>query len=268
VPLLQLNVTAGRHVIAVTAVDVAGNADGSAAVVDVIVDVTAPRPPRFTLLHERGCFVLPLSSVYVCNSSAAVAFDAGCNETSSSDTAPCLVQWRVDTVSVSGGGSACAGVVDGGNDTAGGSWTLAGDGGSPVQPPLSRDGQYRVWWRAVDGAGNEGGAYSMVVWLDTTPPSKEPTFVAKPDAVSFLTSVRLEVKTSGDTSPGRLSFVYELTRGAVVEPLATAPLPEPTNDDAVQVVVGGLQGDQSYSIRVWTQASQRQGCRVRVVRGV
>jgi hypothetical protein len=38
-----------------------------------------------------------------------------------------------------------------------------------------------------------------------------------------------------------------------VEPLVTAPLPAPTNDDAVQVLVGDLVGDESYSLKVWTQ---------------
>jgi hypothetical protein len=246
-----LNLTTGRHVVAVTAVDVAGNVDGSPAVVSVVVDVTAPPPPRFQLLDERGCFVLPLSPVYVCNSSDAVAFEAACNEADHNDTAPCHVEWRLDAVSVSSGGGAC-GVGDGDDSvSSGSSWTRAVS--SVVAPKPSRDGQYRVWWRASDAAGNAGTADSMLLWLDTTSPLKEPSFVVKPDAVSFLTTARFEVQVVGDTSPGRLSFVYELTRGAVVEPLATAPLPEPTNDDGVQLLVGGLVGDESYSVKVWTQ---------------
>ncbi len=250
---LQLvGLAAGRHDVAATAVDVAGNVDGSAsaATVTVVVHVTAPPPPRFELLYERGCFVLPRSPVYVCNSSDALAFEAACSEAGSSDTAPCFVEWRVDAVSVSGSsGGGC--VVVGANATSGGSWTRAV--GPLVQPRPTLDGQYRVWWRAVDGAGNAGAADSMLVWLDTTPPSKEPTFVVTPGLTSFSVTARFEVKVEGDTSPGRLSFVYELTRGAVVEPLATAPLPEPTNDDSVQLLVGGLVGDESYSLRVWTQ---------------
>jgi hypothetical protein len=61
----------------------------------------------------------------------------------------------------------------------------------------------------------------------------------------------------GDASPGRLSFGCELTRGVDVDSLATAPLPEPTNDDAVQLLVGGLVGEVSYVIRVWTQDQAR-----------
>jgi hypothetical protein len=246
---LQLSLSGGRHTIAVTAVDLAGNADSSAAIVSVVVDMTAPPAPRFTLLHERGCFVLPRSLVYVCNSSDALAFEAACSEAGSSDTAPCFVEWRVDTMSLSGSGGGCVNV--GANATSGGSWTRAvGPLVQPRQAPL--DGEYRVWWRAADSAGNAGAADSVLVWLDTTPPSS-PSFVSKPDTVSFLTTARFEVKTDGDTSPGRLSFVYELTRGAVVQPLATAPLPEPTNDDAVQLLVGGLASDESFSLRVWTQ---------------
>jgi hypothetical protein len=246
---LQLDLTAGRHVIAGTSIDAAGNVDGSAAVVSIVVDVTSPPPPHFRLLHERGCFVLPRSPVHVCNSSAAVAFDAACNEAENNDvqTAPCYVEWRIDTVSVSGGG--CD--VGGQGESSSGSWARAD---SPVVTPQpTRDGQYRVWWRASDAAGNTGAADSMLVWLDTTPPAKEPVFVVKPDSISFLTAAALEMQVAGDTSPGRLSFVYELRRGVVVEPLATAPLPEPTNDDAVQLVVGELVADVSYSIRVWTQ---------------
>jgi hypothetical protein len=153
-------------------------------------------------------------------------------------------------VSVSGGGGC---VVDGGNnDTEGDSWTRVN--GSLVLQKPSRDGQYRVWWRASDEADNVGDASSMLLWLDTlTTPSTPPSFTDAPDTVYFLTSAIFEVKASGDTSPGRLSFVYELTRGVVVNPLETAPLPEPTNDDAVQLLVGGLVGDVAYSLRVWTQ---------------
>jgi hypothetical protein len=195
---LQLvGLATGRHVIAATAVDVAGNVDGSAATVTVLVDVTAPPPPRFELLYERGCFVLPRSPVYVCNSSDALAFEAACSEAGSSDTAPCFVEWRVDAVSVSGGsGGGC--VVVGANATSGGSWTRAV--GPLVQPRPTLDGQYRVWWRAVDGAGNAGAADSMLVWLDTTPPSKEPTFVVTPGLTSFSVTARFEVKVEGDMS--------------------------------------------------------------------
>jgi hypothetical protein len=247
---LQLNLAAGRHVVAVTATDVAGNVDGSAAVVSVVVDVTAPPPPRFTLLHERGCFVLPASPVYVCNSSDAVVFDAGCNETGSIDTAPCFVEWRMDTVSVTGG-SGCV-VADAAvrADLVGG-WARVNGSSALLKP--SRDGQYRVWWRSADEAGNAGVADSMLLWLDTTPPSKEPAFVGTPPMTTFSTTMSLEVRVVGDASPGRLSFVYELTRGAVVEPLTTAALPEPTNSDAVQLLVGDLVADTSYSMRVWTQ---------------
>jgi hypothetical protein len=257
------DLAAGRHVVAATAIDVAGNVDDSAATMMVVVDVTAPPPPRFTLLHERGCFVLPQSPVYVCNSSDALAFDAVCSETDSSDTAPCFVEWRMDTLSVSAvssSGGDCV-VNDGASTSGPGVGTQAGAvgaswarvNGSLVLPEPSRDGQYRVWWRAVDAAGNAGVADSMQLWLDTTPPSTPPSFVSKPDAVSFLTTARFEVQAVGDTSPGRLSVVYELTRGTVVEPLGTAPLPEPTNDDTVQLLVGDLVGDVSYSMRAWMQ---------------
>jgi hypothetical protein len=251
--VLSLSLGAGRRVVNVTAVDAAGNEDGSAAVVAVVVDVTVPPLPRFQLLHERGCFVLPRSGVFVCNSSDAVAFDASCSEADSNDTAPCFVQWRLETVLVSGGGGSSPGCVveSVGNATSGASWTRAT--GALVLPRLTRDGQYRVWWRAADEAGNVGAADSMLLWLDTTPPSKEPTFVDTPGAVSFLTTARFAMQVTGDASPGRLSFVYELTRGAVVEPVATAALPEPTNEDEVELRVGDLVKDESYSLRVWTQ---------------
>jgi hypothetical protein len=143
-PSLQLSLAAGRHVVAVTAVDVAGNVDGSPVIVGIIVDMMPPPPPRFTLLHEHGCFVLPSSPVYVCNSSDAVAFDAGCSETDSSDTAPCFVQWRMDTVLVSGsGGLGCAVGGDGEDTDAGGVWVTPTS--AVVQPRPAVDGQYRVW---------------------------------------------------------------------------------------------------------------------------
>jgi hypothetical protein len=246
---LQLTLATGRHVVAVTAVDVAGNADTTPAAVDIVMDGTAPPPPRFTLLHERGCFVLPSSPVYVCNSSDAVAFDAACSEVDGNDTAPCFVEWRLDAVSVSGSGGCAVDSSD--NASATGSWSRAVT--PVVMPKPPRDGQYRVWWRASDGAGNVGTAASMLLWLDSTPPAKEPSFTVTPGATTFATTARFELKVTGDTSPGRLSFVYELTRGVVVEPLATAALPEPTNDDAVQLLVGDMQPDESYSLRVWTQ---------------
>jgi hypothetical protein len=253
---LQLyGLAAGRHAVVATAVDVAGNVDGSAAAVTVVIDVTAPPPPRFALLHGRGCFVLPRSLVYVCNSSDAVAFDAGCSEADSKDAAPCFVEWRMDLVSVSGGGGCIVGSGSGGsgsgNVTSDSSWTRAN--ASLVLPTPSRDGEYRVWWRASDVAGNTGVASSMLLWLDTTPPTQEPTFVVTPGSTSFSTTARFDVKAVGDTSPGRLAFVYELTRGVIVEPLVTTELPEPTNVDVVQFFVRSLVSDVSYSLRVWTQ---------------
>jgi hypothetical protein len=249
--LQQRDVAAGRHVLAVRAVDLAGNVDDSAAMTAIVVDVTAPPLPSFQLLHERGCFVLPLSEVYVCNSSDAVSFAAACSEAERNDTAPCFVEWRLDVVLQLGGGRDCgSGEVDS-SVVSSGAWTRASGPMVAVKPSL--DGQYRVWWRAVDAAGNVGVSDRMLLWLDTTPPPREPTFIFEPDAVSFLTTARFELSVTGDASPGRLSFVYELTRGAVVEPLATAPLPEPSNDDVVQLLVGGLVGDESYSLKVWTQ---------------
>ncbi len=252
-PSLQLSLAAGHHTVLVNAVDVAGNVDDSPVVVAVVVDVIPPASPRFQLQYELGCFVMPLSPVFVCNSSNAVAFTAACNEATSNQTAPCFVEWRMDTVSVSGGGSGSGCVIEvvGVNASLSNSWTRANS--SLVLTRPSSDGQYRVWWRASDAAGNAGSPESMLLWLDTTPPSKEPTFVVKPDAVSFLTSARFELQVVGDASPGRLAFVYELTRGAGVEPLATAPLPEPTNDDAVQLQVGDMVGDVSYTLRAWTR---------------
>jgi hypothetical protein len=189
--------------------------------------------------------------VYVCNSSDAVAFDVGCNDATSTDAAPCFVQWRIDTMSVSDVGGGCVVQSGDANDTSAGVWTRVN--GSLVTPRPARDGQYRVWWRAADDAGNVGAADSMLLWLDSTPPSSEPVFVAKPDAVSFFTTARFEVKAAADTSPGRLTFLYELTRGIAVEPLRTGPLPEPTNSDTVQLLVGDLISDVAYSLRVWTQ---------------
>jgi hypothetical protein len=256
---LELELAAGRRVLGASAVDLSGNV-GSAASVAIVVDTTPPQQPRFTLLHQRGCFVLPQYLVFVCNSSGAVAFDAGCSDNdslSSRERAPCFVQWHIDTVSLSlpstasDAGGGCVLDDGGGTRASDGLWARAN--GSLLLPALSRDGQYRVWWRAADDAGNVGVANNMLLWLDTTPPLSSPSFITTPDTVSFLTTARFEVQMVGDSSPGRLSFVYELTRGDVVESLATASLPEPKNDDVVQLLLGGLVGDLSYTLRVWTQ---------------
>jgi hypothetical protein len=47
--------------------------------------------------------------------------------------------------------------------------------------------------------------------------------------------------------------VYVLCRGALCDPVATAPLPEPTNDDVVQLVISNLAVDTQYNIAVWAQ---------------
>jgi hypothetical protein len=248
---LQLRgLAAGRHTLVASAVDLAGNVDASPAVVTIVVDASAPSPPTVELLHERGCFVLPRSPMYVCNASESVVFDAVCTEADSSDAAPCFVEWRMDAVSLSGGSGGCS-VGGGDNATTGGTWTRAVGSVLAPRPPV--DGQYRISWRALDGAGNVGTVDSVLLWLDTAAPLSEPTFTIKPEALSVLTTARFEISADGDTSPGRLTFVYELTRGAVVEPLAMAPLPEPTNSDPVQIVFGGLLSDESYSLKVWTQ---------------
>jgi hypothetical protein len=179
------DLAAGRHVVVASAVDVAGNIDDSPALVTAVVDVTAPPPPRFTLLHECGCFVLPRSPEYVCNSIDAAAFDAACSEADSVDTAPCLGKWHIDTASLSsggGGGGCCVVGGDVNTSSVGAVWTRAAT--STVVPTVARDGEYRVCRRTSDDAGNAGVASSMVLWLDTTPPSKVPSFVATPGATT------------------------------------------------------------------------------------
>jgi hypothetical protein len=154
----------------------------------------------------------------------------------------------METLALSSTGGSCAA---GGGGGGGGVWQH--HGGGVLLPNPSRDGKYLLSWRVVDAAGNIGEQRSLEFWRDTIRPPKEPTLLSTPDKTVYATSAQFEMQVKGDTSPGRLSFVYLLSRGVVADPLATAPLPEPTNDDVVQLVLTNLAVDTSYSITIWTQ---------------
>jgi hypothetical protein len=243
----------GPHTIECWSVDAAGNAQPPPlSNVSFVVDTVTPEMTvavSGSVLASQGCFSLPDSPTPVCNSSEAMSFPVSCVESANASRSPCEIQWQMETLALSSTGGSCA--AGGGSGNSGGVWQR--HGGGVLFPNPSRDGKYLLTWRVVDGAGNIGEQRSLEFWRDTIRPPKEPTLLSTPDKTVYATSAQFEMQVKGDTSPGRLSFVYLLSRGVVADPLASAPLPEPTNDDIVQLVLTNLAVDTSYSITIWTQ---------------
>ncbi len=114
--------------------------------------------------------------------------------------------------------------------------------------------QYRLLSRAVDDAGNIGTALSFDWWLDTVPPLP-PTILDPPDPFSLTATQTFRLQLTGDSSPGQLSFVYNVfppvdssTVGAT-SAVPSLPLP---NSAPVRLTVTAPTSGVSFTIRVWS----------------
>jgi hypothetical protein len=126
------------------------------------------------------------------------------------------------------------------------------------QPPVTSDGLYVLLVRAVDGAGNVGGASNVSWWLDSTPPSSPPVMTRTPDAVTLSRDALYELRGVDDGSPGQLSFRYRLFSGGVLKSggssggdgfVAVPSLPS-TPSSVVQLRVLDVAVDSSHLIEV------------------
>ncbi len=258
--VVTLTVPDGRHVVECRGVDAAGNTQPPPyASTSLVVDTAPPSlsPTSLTAVASlAGCRSLPGFAAPVCNASSALHFTVACDVAAeTADASLCRALWLLRALQSAGAGGGCstggAASGAGGSDGSGGVWQPAD---AAVQlPPLS-DGRYLLLWRVVDDAGNVGEARSSEFWLDTARPLGVPQLVSTPDKTTFATTALFEVRMADDGSPGRLAFLYAVTSGRDGSgPVTTAPLPEPTNSDIVQIVVDGLAPDESYSVSVWAQ---------------
>ena len=247
---------AGNHTVAVSAIDVAGNPSAVTAFW-IVSDFSSP-DHVFTRDRPSGCTTD--SGVTACPTAASAVFSVLCSEgVSLTATAPCAVQWVLQQFTSAASCAQAAQVPDGSLWQSNGAAAASVDVSDRVQAFVATTGVARFveFSRAVDGAGNVGPSSSFEWWVDTVPPL--PAVVTSAPAPVVLTNLAHFVfRLVGDTSPGRVSFEYNLTQdGVPFEQASGNPViaaPAPSNNDPVELALAGLAADSVYEVAVWTRS--------------
>jgi hypothetical protein len=214
----------GNVSIAVSATDAARN-PSAALTWWTVLD---RHPPSHRVVVSAACsavapFTAPgVETPIVCPAGGIVsAFHVPCHSNaglegigSGANVAPCFVQWRMVTLTSSG--SVCVddnivGVDSSNGDAvsivAGGQMLAVGD--AVVVPVAAADGQYRLYTRSWDAAGNAGEVLNTTWWIDTLPPSNPPRFTRTPAASTLSSDALFELQGLDDGSPGHVSYWYQ-----------------------------------------------------------
>jgi hypothetical protein len=221
----------GMYDVVATAEDSASNVGVSVAQQVAFDDL----PPTQTLalvdVDSGGTRLCVGGAATVCNASLV---SVACSNGGGSDgggagvvgvQSPCSVQYQLHLLSlIRVSQSSCSDASNSSGTQAPGTSTLTVSSWTPLSlstavwsPPVTSDGFYVLFVRAVDGAGNVGGVSNVSWWLDSTPPSSPPVMTRTPDAVTLSRDALFELQGVDDGSPGQLSFRYRWFSGGVLK---------------------------------------------------
>jgi hypothetical protein len=240
----------GKYDVTATAVDAAGNtrANTTQLVFDNVAPVVAV---ALADKSSTGAVLCARTTDTVCTEARV---SASCNSSSSSvglgTQSPCVLQYQLLLVGTTRSSElscdpAPGSASDGGAmDAASLPWTsLFAAAVTTWMPPVSRDGEYLLLIRAVDGAGNVGGTRNVSWWRDSTAPTSPPTLSRTPDVVTLSRDAFFDVRGVDDGSPGLVFFWYRLYRnGAVVVPDSGTSTGTGTTGTGTGTGTGGLGG--------------------------